>query len=282
MAVADIAQFQKALKEIKSCLLVLPQNPSLDTVAAGLSLSLALQKNGAPTVVSCPSLMIVEFNRLIGVEKVRENLGEDNLVITFDGYPADSVEKVTCGIEGDTFTLLVLPKPGNKAPRQEQIKSSYSGIFSDFVVVVAADYTPQDLGKFAGQKGVFERENLAVLGNSPLSGWRGAVELIDASASCISEVAYDVIEQSGLPLDGDIATNLYLGIEAGTRNFTKQGVSADTFAKVSNLLRQGAQRAPAKKPDFGPPRFAKGPQVKVQDSRDWQEQQRVFKGPTLP
>lgn len=283
MAVADIARFQKALKEIKSCLLVLSQNPSFDTVAAGLSLSLALGKSGISTVVSCPSPMLVEFNRLVGVEKVRENLGEDNLVITFDGYPADSVEKVTCGIEGDTFTLLVLPKPGNKAPRQEQVRSSYSGMFSDFVVVVGADYTPQDLGKFAGQKGIFERENLAILGNSPLSGWTRKVELIDASASCISEVAYDVIEQSGLPLDADIATNLYLGIESGTRNFTRREVSADTFAKVSNLLRHGAQRAPAKKPDFGPPqRFAKGLQAKVQDSRDWQEQQRVFKGPTLP
>lgn len=281
MAVADIARFQKILQDVKSCLLILPQNPSLDSVASGLSLSLALQKNGASTVVSCPSPMIVEFNRLVGVEKVREDLGENNLVITFDGYPAEGIERVTCGIEGDTFTLVALPKPGNKAPREEQVRLSYSGTLSDFVVVVGANF-PEGLGKFAKQRGIFEGENLAVLSNSPLSGWARAIELIDASGSCISEVAYDVIEQSGLPLDADIATNLYLGIESGTRNFTRQTVSANTFAKVSNLLRHGAQRAPAKKPDFAQPqRFVKG-QAKVQDSRDWQEQQRVFKGPTLP
>jgi hypothetical protein len=42
MAVADLQRFQDLLKEVKSALVILPAEPSLDAVAAGLSLSLAL------------------------------------------------------------------------------------------------------------------------------------------------------------------------------------------------------------------------------------------------
>lgn len=285
MAVADITRFQKLLPEVKSALIVLSQNPSMDHVASGLGLFLALQKNSISTTISAPTPMIVEFNRLVGVDKVRDDLGENNLVITFEDYPADDIEKVTCGIENEKFTLLVIPKPGNKVPRKDQVGLSYSGVSADLIVAVGVNY-PEGLGKFAQKRDVFETENLAILGNTPLSGWPKTIELIDASGSSISEVACDVIEESGLVLDSDIATNLFLGMEAGTRNFTSQNVTAQTFAKASRLLAAGARRAPLPRfqPTFQTPRPQRGDQKGGQQAprSDWQEQQRVFKGPTLP
>lgn len=283
MAVADIARFQKLLPEVKDTLIVLPQNPSVDAVAGGLALYLALKKNSISITVSAPTPMLVESNRLVGVDKVREDLGENNFVITFEN--ADDIEKVNSAIEGEKLILMVVPKPGSKAPRKEQVTLSYSGVSTGLVIAVGANY-PEGLGKFAQKKDVFETENLAILGNTPLSGWPKAIELIDASDSSISEVAYDVIEECGLALDDDIATNLFLGMEAGTRNFTSQGVTAQTFAKASRLLAAGARRAPVPRfqVPFQPPRFQKGDQKAGQQAsqRDWQEQQRVFKGPTLP
>lgn len=277
MAVADIVQFQKILPQVKSVLVVLSQNPSFDTVAGGLALSLALGKNSISAVVCAPTPMIVEFNRLIGVDKIREDLGDNNLVITFTNYPSDDIERVTCGIEGDKFTLVALPKPGRKAPRKDQVDLSFSGAVADLVVVVGANY-PEGLGRFVQKKDIFENKNLALLGNNPLSGWRNPIELIDPSASSISEVVFDVLEQSGLSIDEDIATNLFLGIEAGTRNFTSYEVKAETFEKVSKLLHRGAHRAPAKQQPFQaqrPPPRGQQPPGPFQD-------QRTFKGPTLP
>lgn len=275
MAVADIARFQKLLSEAKSALIVLPQNPSFDAVAGGLSLSLALAKNSILGTVACPTQMIVEFNRLVGVDKVRDDLGDSNLVIAFADYPPDDIERVTCGIEGNKFTLLVLPKPGNKSPREDQVSLSYSGASADIVIAVGANY-PEGIGKFAQKKDIFQGENLALLANIPLAGWTRAIELIDASGSSISEVAYDVIEGSGLSFDEDIATNLFLGIEAGTRNFTSQKVNAETFSRVANLLRRGAKRALAPRVQFQ--------QKSTRDQnvpRDFQDQ-RPYKGQMLP
>lgn len=279
MAIADITRFQQILEDTKSALIVLPENPSFDAVASGLSLAVALKKQSVSATVSCPSPMIVEFNRLIDVDKIREDLGENNLTVTLENYPPDDVERVTCGIENNKFALVVFPKPGCKAPAENQVELSYTDVASDLVIVVGANY-PDNLGPFVQKKEIFETGKLTLLSNTPLQGWPKSVELIDTSVSSISEVAHGVIEQTGLEINPDVATNLFLGIEAGTRNFTNPNVSADTFMKVSKLLKNGAQRAPQTHATLQGPQYGQG-QGNRQPSSQW-EDNRTYKGPTLP
>jgi nanoRNase/pAp phosphatase (c-di-AMP/oligoRNAs hydrolase) len=254
MAVADLQKFKDLLKDVKSALVILPTEPTLDIVASGLSLSLALKKKGISSVVSSPNPMTVEFNRLIGVEQIREDLGDKNLVISFGDYPAEDVERVAYNIENGQFTLTVVPKADKVAPKEDQILVNYSGIGADLVIVVGANY-PTDLGKFAEIKEILEQPNLALLSNSPLSGWPRAIELIDPSVPSISEVVMDIVEQSELPLDEDVSTNLFLGLEDGTKNFTIPSVTADTFQKAASLLQRGAQRNTPSQPQR--PQFPK-------------------------
>lgn len=243
MAVADISRFKQVLDSVKSAIILLPENPNLDTVAAGLSLGLALKKQGLSTVVSSPNPMTVEFNRLVGVNNVREDLGDKNLVVSFADYPADGIERVAYNIENGEFVLTIVPKPGQTAPKSDQIITSYSGISSDLVIVIGANY-PDGLGKFAENKEILEQENLAIVGNTPLSGWPKAMELIDPQGSSVSDVVYDIINDASLPMDEDIATNLFMGLEAGTGNFTAAGVSAQTFTRAADLMSKGARRNP--------------------------------------
>jgi hypothetical protein len=185
--------------------------------------------------------MLVEFNRLVGVEQVREDLGDKNLVVSFGDYPAEDVERVAYNIENGQFTLTVVPKADKVAPKEDQILVNYSGIGADLIVVVGANY-PQDLGKFGEMKELLEQPNLALLSNTPLSGWPRSIELIDPAYPSISEVAMDIIDQSDLSLDEDVATNLFLGLEDGTRNFTLPQVDAGTFQKAASLIEKGAKR----------------------------------------
>ncbi len=247
MAVADISRFQQVLETAKSAVVLLPENPSMDAVASGLSLALSLKKQGLSTVVSSPVPMTVEFNRLVGVNNVREDLGDKNLVISFADYPADGIERVAYNIENGEFVLTIVPKPGQTAPKSDQIITNYSGISSDLVIVIGANY-PEGLGRFAENKELLEQQNLAIVGNTPLSGWPSAIELIEASSSSISDVVADIIEQSKLPIDEDIATNLFMGLQAGTQNFTGRNVGAQTFSRAANLLSQGARRDDSQSP----------------------------------
>lgn len=241
MAIADLQRFKEILPSVKSTLFVLPERPSLDIVASGLALSLALAKNGLAATVSSPVPMTVEFNRLVGVNQIRQDLGDKNLVLSFANYQAQNIERVAYNIENGEFALTIVPKPGNVAPLQEQIKASWAGVSADLVVAVGTNY-PADLGRFAENKDLLERPNLALLSNKPLAGWPRAIELIDASSSSVSEVTQEIIKELGMAIDEDIATNLLLGMEEGTKNFTALEVSAQTFLKAAELLKAGGRR----------------------------------------
>ncbi|MAG59353.1 hypothetical protein CMO96_01000 [Candidatus Woesebacteria bacterium] len=288
MAPADINRLQEILTGAKSVLIVLSQNPSLDSVASGLALGLALEKSGLITTISSPGTMTVEFNRLVGVDKVRASLGENNLVISFVDFPPEGIDRVSYDIESGQFTLSIMPKPGNTAPTKEQIRASYSGGSYDFVIVVGANY-PEEIGEFAQKKEVFEKENVVLLSNTPLSGWTQPVEIIDPTKASISEVTNWVISQLKLPLNEDIATNLFLGIQAGTQNFTAKNVSADTFTEAAQLLQNGAQMdipsaVPQEEvgvsPQPGAPSTV-GQEEAKQQGPDW-PQPGSLKGPALP
>lgn len=277
--IADITKLRGVMADVKSALFVLPENPTFDAVAGSLALSLGFRKNSISTSVSCPSPMLVEFNRLVGVDKVRGDLGESNLVISLEGYPPDDIERVSYAVDGDKFNLVVLPKAGTKPPGEDQVKLSYSGGSFDLVVVVGAN-SPAELGKFSESKEILETRNLALLAAAPSQGWPKVIELIDPKATSISEVVYDLFEQLGFAFDQDIATNLFSGIEAGTQGFSNSG--AEGFEKAARLLREGARRSSARREHFHhQQREERTPGASPRMPRNWPDP-RFFKGPTLP
>ena len=94
--------FKSLLEEAKSILILLPLRPFFDQVAGGLGLYLALRES-KEAAISSPSEMVVEFNRLVGVNKVTNELGNKNLVIKFSDYQATGIERVSYDIENGEF-----------------------------------------------------------------------------------------------------------------------------------------------------------------------------------
>ena len=64
-------------------------------------------------------------------------------------------------------------------------------------------------------------------------------------ASSVSELVADLIKESGLKIDEDIATNLLMGVEEASEGFTGSLVSAETFATISELMKVGGKRLAA-------------------------------------
>lgn len=275
MQAIDIKSFQDTLSQSKSVLIVLPENPAFDHVAGALSLHLAVKEWGKEVNVVCTTPMIVEFNRLVGVDKVCDNVADKNLTIAFENYDASDIEKVSWNIEDGQFTLLVSPKSGITAPSREQVKLGYRGIAAEIVIVVGAQ-SKNELGKLAQSNELFGQDvRVAVVNNTPSSGFASPMELINPQASSLSEVVFQLIESMGLPINRDIASNLFMGVRTGTNNFSAGGVNADTFATAARLMRAGASIGPEVlnvKPGKIP-----GEAVPA----DWKEP-KIYKGSTLP
>lgn len=280
----DTKGFQQALVGAKSVTILLPENPAFDAVATALSLATSLEEAGKEVTTACPTPMLVEFNRLVGVNKVTDNIDNRNLTISFKEYDAQEIEKVSYNIENGHFMLVITPKPGTIAPKQDQIQVGYRGVQADLLLIIGAD-KKDALGKFAASNELFSNTvKRAIIGNTPASGFNPVIELINPQASSNSEVSFELIESIGLPINRDIATNLFMGVRSGTENFQK-GINADTFAAASRLLRAGAsiEPVPQSQTQTQPqpntiPTTQTGQVVK--EPENWQP--KSFKGNTLP
>ncbi len=274
------------LESASSILILLPVNVNFDQVAAGLSLSLALGEE-KDVSVSCPTPMRVEFNRLVGVNRVTTDLGNKNLVVRFVDYKANDIERVSYDIERGQFKLTVIPKPQVAPPTQEQVDFSYSGVNADAVILIGghsgADFPALTSNELAGTQLIhIGTKSLTLAGKQP------AISLARPGSSD-SEVIAALIKESGFRLDADIATNLIIGIDEGSNHFKKgESVTADTFQVVADLMRAGGKRVSTKQVvhETYPPGAIPGQVVPQQKKKaqkapkDWMEP-KIYKGTSV-
>ena len=242
--------FGQVVNSAKSLLILLPTKPYLDQVAAGLALFLAT-RDKKEVQISCPSPMTVEFNRLVGVNRITQELGSKNLTLKFPDYPADNIERVSYDIEDGQFRLTVIPKPGTVSPKKEQVELTYSGVAADLAILVGGA-TENHFPALSDNQllGV----DLAHIGTKELVAPKEKQIMSFARpATSTSEVMTALINGSGMELDPDIATNLLTGIEDGSGGFSSSETTAATFETAALLMKKGGKRrGKEKKESFVP------------------------------
>lgn len=271
--------FSNLISSSQRILILLPAKPYFDQVAAGLSLYLSLKKT-KDVDISSPMPMIVEFNRLVGVDKITAEVGNKNLLIKFVEYDAKNVERVSADINKATneFYLTVVPKPSITPPKKEQIVFSYSGVSADTAILIGganeSHFPALSSKSFAGIKiihvGVRE---LTMSGGNPLSFAR--------PASSVSEITSQLINEAGLEIDADIATNLLAGIESATKNFSAPSVNADTFETVASLLRKGGRRMQERVESQSPQKIVTSLGTGEEKTPDEWLEPKIYKGTTV-
>jgi len=218
-------------------LIFLPERPLFDQVASALSLFLSLQKAEKNVVVVCPSPMTVEFNRLVGVDKISQKIQGSDLIVSFD-YPADQVEKVSYNDDGGKPNLVVQIKNAAPSLTERMARFSYAGVGADLIITVGL----RDPSPLAKQGGEYLNQAIINIDTDPANSQYGQVNVVDPESSSLSEVALGIISGLGLPFDLDIAQNILSGIWEKTAGLAGTKVGADTYEAVATCLRQGAQK----------------------------------------
>lgn len=233
--------FKNLIDSALEVIILLPSNPRIDQVSAGLSLYLTLRATKNISI-SCNTPMTAEFNRLIGVDKINTELGSKNLTIKFKNYNAEEIDKVSYDIENGEFKLTISPKTGFNSPTKEQINVSYSGVGADTLILIGGENE-----KSFPMLSNFENKNIKMIhvGTKLLEVGNNLEVLSFASpASSVSELMTSLIKESGFSIDSDIATNLLAGIEEESYNFQSSDVTSLTFEIFAKLLKLGGQRMP--------------------------------------
>lgn len=234
----QLQELKTKLGTAQTVLLSFPTNPSQDVVASALALYLSIKQSGKSVSIVASSAPVVRDSHLVGLDKITQDVGGTNLVITLD-VPENIIDKVTSNTEGGHLNLIIAPAKGAAPLTAQNVKFGYSGAAADLVMVIgAADL--KDIGSLAEKElELFKTERIANISNQV--GSFGAINITDPSSSN-SELVTALLKELTLPLDVDIANNLMQGIESATSGLSSPNMTADTFEALAVLYRTGARR----------------------------------------
>lgn len=248
----SFSELQEKISAAQKILIALPGRPSFDQVASSLSLFLSLQAAGKTVFVTCPTPMTVEFNHLVGVDKISEKIQGTDLIVSFN-YSADQVEKVSYNDDNGRPNLVIQIKSGAPLLSEKEAKFSYAGVGADLLITLGV----KDINSLP-QEDEYPIQNIINIDTEPANLQFGQVNIIDPEASSLSEIVLGTISGLGLPLDVDTAQNILSGIWVKTASLTSQRVGADTYESIAICLRLGAQKpevvAEQKRPEIFTPR----------------------------
>lgn len=228
------------LENSQSLLVVISEDSSPEEIVSSIGLHLVLRNSGKDSrIVSVKPLSDITAN-LPGADQVAQELGNENLTISFD-YSEEKVDKVSYHIGEDTkkFYLTIKPKSGQPPLDTSTLEFNYTGASADLIIVSGVTDLEELLQLYYGYENVYNDTPIISFGSKhPESS---TLQVEEPGVSSVVQWVKQ-LQHLAFPLTADAATNFLYGIEYTTKGLTSQSVNAETFETVANLLRAGAKR----------------------------------------
>lgn len=230
------------LTKAQSILVAVSENSGLDGLAAGLSLFLAVKKLGKNVSIFGKNPTVDDAQKLYGVDNIGNSRGTKNLVIVV-ANAVETVDRVSHYLDGDKLKLTLHAFPGSTGPAKEDV--SFSEEITEPDVIFAVGFESEEtLRQYVTHvNNISPNAWLVNINTKDLGQIFAQVNVFDQKASGLSEITSQVIGDLALPMDEDIAFNLYQGILESTQKFSPALVGPQTFETASYLIKFGAGKA---------------------------------------
>lgn len=244
---SQLGDLNSKLIPAKNIWILLPSLTTIDKVASGLSLMLALEKQGKQVAIVTEDTLRVSHSNLFGVGNIKNTLPAgcgDNFVLTLSGVVDQnglipSLEKLDWYPENGNLNLVFHVVPGQKFV-PTNIASGNQGSNVDLIMVLGAS-SLTELGNIYSQNSAqIHKFPIVNIDNSANNTSFGQYNVVDPGASSLSEMVLNIFPSLNITPDGDIASNLMAGIYDGTSNLT-QKVTPDTFMALAGVMNAGGK-----------------------------------------
>jgi hypothetical protein len=239
----DISTVGSLIEKAQDVLVFLPQNPGPDSIAAALSLGIALERAGKDALVACSTPIDFTEYPLRLSEKITQKIGNKNLVISLQVANRDSIDKVSYNLDEatKTFNLIVTPKKGAQPLSSDAVSYSLSGAKADLIFIVGGTSFESIGSLYAAEPAVFAETPTIAINRLDINPY-ATHHLSSPTMSSVSEFMASLIKTFKLPLDQDSATNLMAAIDVVTDKLQLPATPAGTYEAVAELIRAGATR----------------------------------------
>lgn len=272
-----VQKIREELSKSESIAIAVGQNPTVDSMAAALSLYLILKEANKKVTVISPTEPLVEHSSLVGIDKVTTSMNtgggaDGDFVVSFP-YVEGEIEKVSYTLENG-FLNIIVKSTGQPLSFDEKdvryTKGSGGGAASFNLLITVGMPVLSDLGNLIDRDKMRDVKIINMDNKQENQGY-GDIVAVSPSFSSVSEQVADMVLTLGIRIDKDIAQNLLNGITYSTRNFQADYTSPLAFEIASFLMRSGAQRAEAIKALSGSSR-----DIRPQERQDDRPKQRHF------
>lgn len=237
----DTEKIKELIVKASDILILTHENPSPDSIGSALALYLGLVGLGKKVTIVCPDPMTVEQSGFVGVNKVMQDVGKKNFIISLD-YVEGSIEKVSYNIEGNSFNLVIEPRAGFEPFSAEKVHYSYGGANADLLFTVDTIHLGGLKKLYEGDKELFAGKPIINIDRHPNNAQYGLINFVNPDASSTAELVARFLSDTGIAITQDIATNILNAVIAATDNFQHPNVTPSTFETAALCLRQGGKR----------------------------------------
>ncbi len=242
MAITNLADAARIIKDSRSPLIIIPRDPDTDALAAGLAAMMVLERlKKSPHLVSPGFRLLPQHGFLPQAASVKQDLTSlRNFVITVD-TSRTKIDALSYNVEGEKLRIYLNPKNGFF---ESSDVTTSSGAFAYDAVIVIGVAALADLGDMYSNNAEFFYQTPTISIDHRAGHQRyGQVNLIDVVASSSSEIVFELFQHVAPDqIDEQVATNMLAGIISRTRGFQSAGVTPRSLSVASHLISAGARR----------------------------------------
>ncbi len=241
----DFAAYQEKINQSENILIVYGKNAPLSAVSLATSLYLWLKDLKKSVFLASPNEPIVEFCNLVGINKVKKSLPKQNLVIKMN-YDENKIAKILSDLDKDKteLTISIKPQKGNEPLRKEELKIAYQTGDFDLIFLIEVQNKEEIEKLFLANENLLAKPEKIITINSFASHAPVMAEIVKELGKKVSFVSWwgQLLKNNQVMIGTDQASNLLLGLEKETNNFSGPDCEAEDFELAGWLLRQGAVR----------------------------------------
>lgn len=236
---------QQALEQItraKRVLLMAPEHPRVETMAAAIACFRYLKKMNKDVDLVLPDIKQDDIPSFLPQrEDVRHELGAIRTSLIRLNVKDVPLEELMYDVRGETLEITLVPKIAEW--QNHDLSFAHGEDRYDLIITVDVPDL-RSLGKAAQEQAdFFYRTTIINIDHDPGNEHWGQMNVVDLNAVSTSEVLYHLFENWNRNLiDEQVATSILAGMIAATRSFRTPNVTPQTLSIASQLVAMGAKR----------------------------------------
>jgi len=241
----DVNSRQQIIDKIsksQNILVAASQESGFDALASSLALYLSIKKLGKNVSVTAREPTVNDAKSLYAVDKIRKSESQNNLIITVNNA-VDNVDKVTYSLEGSVLKIIVHALPNSSGIQKEDLGVDKLDSTPDTIIALGFNSAESLRSEITQEHNISSSAHIISINVNETSQKIAQLELNDPNTSSISEIVTNLIKDLRMPINEDIAFNLYSGIKWATKMFEPKDVKPSTFSAAQYLIELGAGKS---------------------------------------